>query len=425
MNQSRASLPYTAVATMPGSNPELDAMYQDARRQLDDSGEERPAESTALLLQSIIERDPEYAGAYVELARWVLKSSYRFTYSRIDEFQPEGVEIARQLLGEAMRVEPRFADSFVLYAYLAPSLQRPSLGLIALDHAEALGTDSYWLHLNRAMIQSIVGDTAGARSSYRELRRHVKSGSDADVAALSALTQLGDSVRETIRYYEELLTWRPDTVWVRQNFADFLLLEGRFDETISLLVEADIRNGDASLAARRALAYYAKGANLQLRENDPDNAVVYFGLAEQQGYSREAILLNAALWDSTRDIVPILVARGADINVRNRGGQSALFHYITNTGADDVRDLLAMGADRNVATRAVGRRWPWPSMPGRGLWWKHCSRPARIRTCRDMPTLLHCRQLAIKVRRPLPCCSNARARRCHDPNGQTSSPAST
>jgi tetratricopeptide (TPR) repeat protein len=313
----------------------------------------RPPEAALGLLKLILERDEQYAPAYVELARFALKSSYLHTLGGIDRFSDDGQSAALALLDRASELEPEFADTWVLFGYLLPSFERNMLGLIALDRAERLHADSPWLPFNRARIQAAIGDLRGARRSFLAARASIDEGSGTDIAILGALTTLAETADEAERYYKELLRLAPDRPVLYGNYADFLIHEGRFDESIEVAHMGLRLNVYPDLAATLALALFAKAADLELKD-DPLNSSVVFGQAQQVGYPVERVLHDASARPATHHVVFALAKHGVDMDSPNPFGRTVLFEFLTNGTEAQVRELLALGADPNAWDETVG-----------------------------------------------------------------------
>lgn len=341
-------LPDRASATVPGHTPELDSLYLEARALLDQSGENEPPPSVPGLLEIILDRDPEYAPAYVELARFILKSSYRFSDGGRPIFSEAGMAKVQELLDHALELEPEFADTYVLYGYVAASLEREMLGLIALEHAESLGAESMWLPLNRARILEILGRYEEAKENYLGARAYATPGSAHELSILEALTRVADTAAEVEGYYKELLWKMPNSHVVRGNYAEFLLREGRFDEAIRTARFAERLGTYEYLHRTLALALYAKGTDLLLRKNDRINAAAVFLEADAMGVPHETILHDAVAWKATHQVVFALPAIGVDLDAPNEQGQTVLFALIRDGTPEEVQRLLDLGANPNT-----------------------------------------------------------------------------
>ena len=142
------------------------------------------------------ERDEEFAPAYVELARLTLKTNYSFSAGPADYFTPDGLEQTQSLLDLALSLEPSFADTLVLYGYVATAMDHRQLALISLSAAENLGSDSLWLHFNRAQAHEPIGNRQAARDSYLAVSAVAKEASSQHVLALESLTRVAEAADE-------------------------------------------------------------------------------------------------------------------------------------------------------------------------------------------------------------------------------------
>ena len=78
-------------------------------------------------------------------------------------------------------------------------------------------------------------------------------------------------------------------------------------------------------------------------------------------------------------LVRLMVAKGADLSVRDRSGSTALMWAAFNEYGDAavVEELLGMGADPRAANNTVRRRSPGRCDGARRPRWRRCERLAR------------------------------------------------
>ena len=336
-------------ATLPGSNAELDQLYNQARRLLDESNE-RSLAAALVLLDTILERDPEYAGAYVERARLVLKSTFVGKDGIRDQFTNEGLQIARANLDFAIALEPTFADAYVLYGYLCSSMGLYSLGLAALDEADRLGSSSEWLRLNRAHIFELLARNDLATIDYLAAIELTDRRSNEAVAAREGVLRVGNSFEDMNESYLALLELGPTDAEFRDRYSRFLLRFGMFDEAIEQAQRAQSLNGGKLNSAVLQLALYAKAGDYLINRGDRVRASLYYNEAlHDRTYPPTRAFLDSYISESTLIAAEGLIEFGVDVNATAPLGDTLLLRAVHSRSDAFVQALLARGANPNIA----------------------------------------------------------------------------
>ncbi len=331
-----------------GSNPELDRLYEQASDLLAAAKTQRAREEAAGLLEEALRREPTYAPAYVELARFVLKSTYRFSGGPQDEFTEAGIQQATALLDTALQLEPAFTEAFILYGYVLGSQGRTHAGLAILDEAEKLGATSLWLALNRSQLQEINGSFDAAHETYLAVLQASRPGSSQYLAALHGLARLSASVEEVDRYLREIIDLSPEDQWAHGNYAAFLLEQGHFDAAIEHADRAMQLNPYPLVRETLAVALTAKASELLLVGHDEEQAAVYFSLAQKTGVDPKTVFFKATSNEASFIAVFGLVEQGMPIDTRDATHRTALFHALGHRDEKHVLDLLSRGANPNL-----------------------------------------------------------------------------
>ena len=336
-----------AFATLPGQDLQLDRLYEQARELLDGPMRARPLGAANGIVEAILARDPDYAAAYVELARFVLKTNYIGSSNYRDNFSEQGIETAVDLLEQAIALEPRFADSYVLYGYIAASIGRPAMALVALEEAERLASSNPWLWLNRALTLESMGQYERARDDYFRATETLQSGSSWHIDALEGLTRVGRTFEEVDDAYRAIVGLRPAGHFARGNYAAFLLRNGRYEEAIDYARRALSIQQYPHATRTLGLALYAKASDQLVNQLDPVRAALYFAEAERI-YAPGQALLDAAASKWAFTIVLGLIEHGVDVDTRLPAGPTALFFATADGDEERVAALLAHGASVDV-----------------------------------------------------------------------------
>ena len=337
-----------AGATLPGQNAELDRLYEQAGRLLDFPSE-RSAAAAKGILDAILQRDSQYAGAYVEYARLTLKSAFAQTRGPQELIPESAIRQARRLLETAIGIEPTFSDSYVLYGYVASLTNLHVLGLIALEEAERLGSTSGWLPLNRARILEMLGREDEAGDAYVQARTVVARGSPEDLAALDGILRVDSSVDAVDEAHRAMISLHPTSASLRADYARFLLRSRRYDEAVEYARRALSISPSASAHGVLGMAFYTKAADQLINRNDRVRAALYFLEGRRTDYPPTRAFLDSYAFDSTLITTFGLLEFGVDVNVRRGNGETLLFAAVRTRDDEYVSSLLEHGADPDSA----------------------------------------------------------------------------
>lgn len=122
--------------TPPTLTNRSDELYEEAY-QLIDTSLGRNLERARNILEELIRINPNYPRAYLELARYHMKTNW-----------PKGLLKAESLILTAVDIDPKLADSHVLLGYVYTNLGRFEQAEQEYLLAEKLGTDNLWLYAN-------------------------------------------------------------------------------------------------------------------------------------------------------------------------------------------------------------------------------------------------------------------------------------
>ena len=336
---------YDAAATTLGDDPVLDSSFLEARALIDNARGGSDFDSAQRLLSNILQVDQEYAPAFMEQARIVVKQSFRHQDGAYHHFSEQGIALAVALLEHAIMLEPEFADSYVLYGYLAGSQSRSGLGLALLDEAERLNSTSGWLQLNRAQLLEQLERPDEAKRIYdAALRSELGDGQRNN--ALHGLIRISLDLTELIGYHEELIQANPGDEAAASSYVSMLHDFGQFEDAVERAELGMTMFPEVPwFRQARALAMYGKAAMLAFDDGDALAARAAYQQAVSTGYPPGYALLSSRQLIDPAPIALGLLRLGADVNFRNRDGYSILDLLVSNLESAELREMIDAGAE--------------------------------------------------------------------------------
>jgi tetratricopeptide (TPR) repeat protein len=348
-----------------GRTPDSVQNVERAKALLDSwSGQQDVLRDAMKLIMRAIGQNNEYPPAYLEYARYQLKSGYLSakevgsgpnTYM-LAQYKPGTLGMARRTLQRALAIDPGYADGYILLGHIEFSNRRPDKAREALAIADSLAsTTNPWQDLYWADVLLAEGDYEGAVSRYRTV-------AESDTENLKALLAANEGL---IRHY----TWRgdyaaadttftrmvalsPENAWLRGNYATFLTGKlGRYDDAIEQASEA-LRIMDYGVGRQiLAFALYRKWAEvLATPGSTPENPQEYFDVASQLYPDLTQVMVYSASNNHGENLAKALIAKGISVDAAVGNGSTAL-QIAANTGRHEVVSyLLGLGADPNVST---------------------------------------------------------------------------
>ena len=141
----------------PNTKEVIEKKYKLAYRLIDSDGKNNIDRAKGLL-DEIIALDPNYPRAYLELARYHMKTS--------PDFLNEGLKKAERSILIAKRMDPELADTRVLLGYVYTYQKRYEEAEKEYILAHKLGTDNLWLHANWGINYEMQGKYQEAIEKY-------------------------------------------------------------------------------------------------------------------------------------------------------------------------------------------------------------------------------------------------------------------
>ncbi|MEJ1096734.1 MULTISPECIES: hypothetical protein [unclassified Pseudoxanthomonas] len=209
---------------------------------------------------------PRSAEAYRLYARYYISSGHL----RGDSFEPGSLEAAEKALDTALEIAPDYARAYVLQGHLYRLMGKPLQAKAALQKAEQLGTDDPWLHLNQAELLMQEDRQDAAVALYRKVLATNASPrtNSAAQSGLIAYYNRNDRLADADALYRKKIAAEPTSAWSHGNYASFLLCWR--DDAEKAIIEANkalnlMDYGMARLTLAAAL--YRKWATLALDRN--------------------------------------------------------------------------------------------------------------------------------------------------------------
>lgn len=271
-----------------------------ARSQLDIwKGEKDKLAEAYSILERVLKEDPLFAPALREMGRLTIKSAY-INNANSDK---QKLIAAEKLIKKAIEVEPLYEDAYVLLGHLYTAQGDYPAAVKALGQAAEQGSNSPWLHVNRADVFAKLGHKLLTVEFYKKAIAMEPSDSKAYSAALSGLARYYRNEKnfaEAEAWFQKLLALEPNNAWIWGNYASYLLFDkGDYDQAIS--------NGEKSLAIRDypvgrynvAMAYLTKWAGLLEEGYAPAQVQSYYDHAERLYPNLKELAVDAANYEST------------------------------------------------------------------------------------------------------------------------------
>lgn len=348
-----------SCAELTPRDKEADAQYENAKRLLDNSGGNGASlDEPRLILETLVAQHPNYARAYIELARHAVKQGYRFSTPMGAVYQDGALDASEKFIKQALAIDANLADAYVFYGHLALEQGNPKKSRVLLQRAETLGTTNPWLEMNWAALLEKEGakDEATTRLERVATRKDVEPRIVANaIALLIEYKGTENKVDDTQNLYIKLLAMSPNDAWSRGNYAEFLLhKKNDYDGAIKYAQEAlaIMRYGIGERIYATALC--AKGAHFLFERGQRNEAFSLFDEAKKTYPDLEELYYRAALRDATFEAALGLVEYGVDINVADPDGTSAVAWWALRNDEAKVKKLIDRHANLNQVSAFGG-----------------------------------------------------------------------
>jgi tetratricopeptide (TPR) repeat protein len=290
-----------------------------------------------LMLEQLLEQNPNLAPAYIELARYTLNTTGG----------PEGLHQAEELLGTALRISPDDADAKILLANIYSHQGHFAKAQALLEQAAAAHSSNRWLWENWGELLQMEHRTDEAAAMYRKVIALPMTHDRNDRARLTAYGQLLAllQARKDFDGAEALYRQRiAEYGWgscYSAGYTRFLLqTRGNIDAAIDSARRALHQNCDDTPSRQLlGLAEYAKWAesNGPPRMAALDQARIFLPMGANALY-----LLASS--NRTALAERQLVATGEPIDQKDDDNFDALAYALQGRDYAAVRRLVALGA---------------------------------------------------------------------------------
>jgi len=227
-------------------------------------------------IDEIIKINPNCAPAYKELARYHIMSGHINSM----KFNQKSLESAEKALLMALKVDPNYADAYVLFGHLYKIMNKHDQAVVSLEKAKIIGTENPWLHLNWADLLLDENRVDEAARHYLIVIESNTSNRKAMGAAFEGLIRyyLNIGALENIDItYQKQIQYEPESAWTYGNYANFLLYYmGDHEKAIKYSRMALERMNYGVGRQILAASLYQKWAYYLVNDNDPQFAQQFF-----------------------------------------------------------------------------------------------------------------------------------------------------
>src|SRR3990167_7121370 len=349
----------------------------------------------AVKISHILKSNFGNARAYVALAHWYLNRGYvkdRF-------YEPEPFKKAKFCNEQAMKLEPRRVSAWSQKILMAKTF---------LDAGTIQGTlDAYAAELEDTFPEKAdallwLYDNRSDRDAYARLVTQLAEKVQQGVASHDPGVKRYGLVMEPIQEYflrnNDLKTadqffawhrtWRNDHAWVLGNYANIRLRKtGDYETSISLL-EAALKKMNYGIGRNNLERAYYVASVMEKRDLHLMNAANYKLKLLQSGFKEAELIpeigrfnhaptvavvmddfgkdglglrddagrtaLHFSAWDANLETARVLVELGADIQVFDETGNSALFYAAKNNDVGMLKLFVGKGADVTARSAQFG-----------------------------------------------------------------------
>ncbi len=323
----------------------VNELYNEAYQLIDQNNREAFLDARKKLEQ-LIELDPDFPRAYLELARLEMKTRW-----------PEGLHKAEKQILIAKSIDSNLADTNILLGYVYTNLRRFSEAESLYKEAEKVGSDNLWLYANWGLNYEFQLKFEEAISRYYKVLD-------------SPVRRVGKNVRPLEWVYQYSMLYSMLTELGRMEEADELYTRNakEFPERICKGIRQakhrlyNMDNVQLALTSIKAVRQRGceKGKDIlsiahymewfELKEQDKGNKAAAIALRKAQAFAPEDNELILALLKSGKTAQLISKIPDLDINYHDGSGNTALSNAVSRSAWNDLEALLEIGADPNIET---------------------------------------------------------------------------
>ena len=271
-------LAYTPVIADEAVKLNEDSLYERARTLVDNyQGNTKSLYEAQEILNQILEYNPNYAKAYVGLAR--MYSAIAFN-SR-GQSGEKGLEQALTYLSKALDINPDLFEAHVTKAYIYISLEDIERAKRSFESAEKIKPYSARINILRAKIALKEGhyDIAIKEANKGLNKTDYKPYKKVALRTIGEVSWHNKDYDGMDKMHKQLVDLYPNSPWMKNNYGAFLISMREYDKAIAQLKEALEIMSFGMAHKNLSEAYYWKGAQYFWEIKEPENAIEYFTLS--------------------------------------------------------------------------------------------------------------------------------------------------
>lgn len=332
------------ILTESATRAELDELYKKALA-LVNRGDSGALELAKDQLDKLLLADPTYLQAYIQLARYHLRSSWN----------SEGRKNAERVLLGSLAINPEYANTYVLLGYVYTHQKRYDEAFSAFGKAEKFRTDNRWLYVNWGEAYHKQNKLDEAIAYYTKALQPPRSHDDNDRAHDMAYQLLIQSLEEKSEFDEADKVYRQRIAVFSENwchkirYAEFRLNRFGFDENNLLALKASLDGCSYTDWSKKVLAkyYYVQWAMLDRAGNDPTAAAIAFNQAQALYGDLASLTTSFLKYKQSETLLSALAAKGVSFD-------KVFSRSVLNNDFEAAERLLFHGANINAVFQEAG-----------------------------------------------------------------------
>jgi len=330
----------------PDSGEIAKSMYEEAR-DLIDAGRKNNIQRAKAILDELVNINPDYHPAYLELARYHMKMSW-----------PAGLKKAERLILIARDIEPDYADTHVLLGYVYTNMGRYKQAHDEYVLAEKLGTDNLWLYANWGLNYEKQSMEKEAIEKYLTAINYPKLTEDnkRPRSWIFSKSKLFDFLvaRKDFKKADELYGLSAEQLYyhkcdLQKQAALRAFQMDWYEGAIESYIKSK-KSGCKESSSVLSIAYYMKWFQAKSNGNGSEASEVAGNLrrAEAAATSDGELFFGLSASTKTARLIPEMIDLGKNINYISADGTSALLQAVKENDLPRARRLLHYGADVNI-----------------------------------------------------------------------------
>ena len=356
----QAAAAQKAQEPKPLSAEEQDRLVDRVTAELDKCGCDRPQlEKVEKALDEVLRVNPDHVKARLQMARYYLTAGYQYgnTYTRESRFHANiQVEVALSASGY------KSADAWVMSGFMKFINGAYPAATLALDKAEALGTDNPWLYLNRVDVLRAQRVSDRGEPQLQKLEASY-AGRGVEIPTrirLEIHKRRADLYADQRRIKEANEEWQKNlaldgSAFQHGNYAIFLLeTAGDPDAAIEQARQALALMNYGSARQILAESHIVKWAQLKAKnapEADAHLAAAY-EYSKDLSWAMPSIAMAADAGPAMQTAVRQLQKLGISIDVLDEDGDTGLMGAVITGRTKSIDFLIGHGASKNTARKS-------------------------------------------------------------------------